>query len=153
VFPCLFDCGLSIRAALLATLLLALLLASYRLGIEEGRKRGPVVPTDFTAHTLYARDYDISDIVKSKSDAELLIASIRTTAEPNSWDVSGGPAEMAINASSTVLTVSHVNRGHASVVQYLTFVRDLATKGDDLSGLLNDAASIYDTRIDGTQAK
>jgi hypothetical protein len=135
-----------IRTALIAVLLISIPLASYRLGVEHGRTLGPMIPADFSADTLYAREYDIFDIVKSKSDADMLIQSLRATAEPKSWDVIGGYAEVALNSDARTLTVSQIVSGHISVMQYLRDVRDSAAGRSDLADVLEAAELTYNAR-------
>ena len=113
-----------LKTALVAMLAIAALLGSYRVGYEHGRKFGPMVPTNIKADKSYSREYDVSDIVKSEADAEMLIGSLRQLVEPDDWDVVGGYAEISYSSKSRTFLVSHVWSGHVLVVKYLSLVRD-----------------------------
>jgi hypothetical protein len=130
-----------LRTALVAMVAIATLLASYRVGYERGRKLGPMVPANISAFKICAREYEVSDIVKSEADAELLINSLRELVEPDSWDVVGKYAEISYSSKSGAFAVSHVWSGHVSVVKYLSTVRELAAGRADLAVVVQDVKS------------
>jgi hypothetical protein len=127
-----------LRTALVAMLAIAVLLTSYRVGYERGRQLGPMVPTNIKAQNIYSREYDVSDIVKSEADAEMLIGSLRQLVEPDDWDVVGGYAEISYSSKSGAFAISHVWSGHVLVVKYLSLVREFAARSADLTVILDD---------------
>lgn len=128
---------------MLAMLIASLCFASYRLGVERGREIGPMVPTSISATAIYSRDYDVSDIVKSERDANLVIDAIRESVDTDNWDAAGGYAEMQYDPKSNVLRVSHVWPGHVELVRYLESVREFARNGRGLDVTLSDATSNF----------
>jgi hypothetical protein len=128
---------------MLAMLIAAVCFASYRKGLNRGRELGPIVPTSISATTIYSRGYDISDIVRSEGEANLVMAAIRESVDTDNWDVAGGFAEMQYDPSSNVLTVSHVWPGHVELVRYLETVREFARYGRGLDVILTDATSNF----------
>ena len=135
-----------IGTVFIAFLIISVPLASYRLGLEHGRRTGPVIPPDFSAHTIYDREYDISDIVRAKADADMLIDSLKRTAEPKCWDSVGGYAGVKFNSDSSTITVSHIVEGQISVMRYLSLIRDSALGRRDLADVLEDAQLTYNAR-------
>ena len=131
----------SIRTAMLLVAVAALCIATYRAGVNHGRSIGPLVPTSISASNLYTREYDISDIVASDEDTQLLIDAIRNSVDPTNWDVAGGYAELHHDSGSHTLTVSHVWPGHIDLVRYLETVREFATYGGDLDTVLEKATT------------
>jgi hypothetical protein len=132
-----------LRAVFGAMLGVAALLAAYRVGFERGRNLGPLVPLNLTATTIYAREYDVSDIVKSEADAQILIASLKERVEVDSWDVVGGYADIRYNAKVNSFTISQVWPGHVSVVKYLSHVREFASGRKNLAASLADAETSW----------
>ena len=130
----------TIRTGMLLVAVAALCLASYRVGVDQGRSLGPIVPTNISASNIFTRDYDISDIVKSDDDAQLLIDAIRASVDPTNWDMAGGYAELDHDAGSQTLVVSHAWPGHIELVRFLETVREFATYGGGLDTILEDAS-------------
>ena len=91
----------------------------------------PKFVTFRTAHTVYAREYGVSDLVTSESDAEMVIDGLREAVEPTSWAVVGGYAEIQFNADSDGFMVDQTWPGHVSVVRYLSFLREHTTGQQD----------------------
>ena len=126
--------------AFVVVLAIATLLAAYRVGYERGRRFGPVVPATLNAHSVYDREYDVADIVRSEADATLLINAIQENVEPDSWDSAGGYGEVVYVSKSGTLTLSHVLSGHLSVIRYLGDVREYNTgSAADLEAAVRDA--------------
>ena len=115
-----------LRAVFIAIVVISSVLASYRLGFEHGREFGPIIPSDLDPQRIYDREYDVSDIIHSEADAQLVIDSLSKVVEPDSWAVVGGYAEISFNPDTERFTVSHVWLGHALVVNYLNDVREAA---------------------------
>ena len=130
----------TIRTAMLLVAVAALCLASYRVGVDQGRSLGPIVPTNISASNIYTREYDISDIAKSDDDAQLLIDAIRSSVDPTNWDMAGGYAELHHDSGSQTLAVSHAWPGHIELVRFLETVREFATYGGGLDTILENVS-------------
>ncbi|MCA9166583.1 MAG: hypothetical protein KDB23_02890 [Planctomycetales bacterium] len=130
--------------AFVALLMIAALLAAYRMGYERGRMLGPVVPATFSVDRVYTREYEVADIVKSEADAALLIKAIQENVESDSWDVVGGYGEVTCASKSGTLTLSHVLSGHLSMIQYLGLVREnMAVGSVGLEVAVQDATHVW----------
>jgi hypothetical protein len=121
----------------------AAIFASYRVGIDDGRSLGPIVPTNISATSIYSRDYDISDLVKSDEDAQQLLTTIRNSVDANNWDVAGGYAELRYDPGSQTIAVSHVWPGHVEVIRFLETAREFAAYGGGLEDTLQNATTNF----------
>lgn len=138
-----------LRSSLLATAASAALFASYRIGFDQGRLAGPLVPIDHSASTIYGREYDVSDIVKSESDAEALIAGIRDAVAPESWDVQGGYAVMEFDAGAKTIAIEQIWPHHVLVVDYLHELRRSARRigSPPLARMIEDASRGFSDNV------
>ena len=135
-----------LRTAFLFILVAAIGTASFRAGFERGRAFGPVVPVDVSSSNLYSREYDVGDLVASKVAAKDLVESLRKIAEPDSWDVVGGFAEVTFDDTKKTLIVAHVWMGHTAVVRYLSTVREFHVTGADIKQALSEAEREWSLR-------
>ncbi len=128
-----------LRTMLVAMLVLASSFASYHYGLNRGRTLGPMVPTNLIPDTVYTREYDVSDLVTSASDAEMVLNGLRESIEPTSWAVAGGCAEIQFNTDSGSFIVDQTWLGHFSVARYLSFLREHTTEQQDWKDMLDFA--------------
>lgn len=105
--------------------MISLVLVAYRIGYQRGRIEGPILPTNLSTSQIYTREYDVSDILVSQSDADRLLDVVRRKAAAESWAVVGGYAEISFNLENKTLNVDQTWPGHVEVVRCLEQFRDL----------------------------
>ena len=133
---------------LIVLVIVSALFGSYRLGYDHGRELGPIIPSNFHPKKLYDREYDVSDIVSSAAEAEMVISSVREMVEQESWDVVGGYASISYNTDAGTFMVSHPWPGHVKFAIYLRLIRDYARGPASLADALAQAeAHVRSDRI------
>jgi hypothetical protein len=122
-------------------LILSTTFAAYKKWVNDGRAKGPIVPANLDTWTLYTRDYDVSDIVKSESEAQILMDVIYDKCESIRWDINGGYAELAYNSGQIVLSVNNVWTGHVAFVRFLATFREHVRDSGSFDAAIKTARS------------
>ena len=132
----LFRPQFTLRATFFFVTFIVAILAAYRYGHHEGRRIGPVIPSTFSSHLIYPREYDVRDLVGTGNSVEprnlsALIDNVSSSVAPSTWDFVGGYATIVPGKSQTSLVVDQTSSGHAEVIKHLTDIRD-EIEGDSL---------------------
>ena len=128
---------IGLRSALLIVLCIAGLFASYRMGYQQGRRLGPIVPSTLRTTQIYSRQYDVADIIASEKQAAMVIDVLQETVEPDSWDLVGGYGVVNYDPKTSRIEVSHVWLGHVGVLEFLTSIRDYAAEYPNLEATMD----------------
>ena len=119
-----------VKSLLWVMLLMAAVITAYRSGFRAGFVQGENYRNSVGA--TFPKAYNVADLVSfdpattsALRYAEELIHDLCLNVLPKTWQVEGGPANVAGYANNETIVVSHDQHGHDRIAEYLQQRRNM----------------------------